>query len=87
MAKPVYNGAWASVRRMVLARDRWLCQMRGAGCTGHATEVDHIVPVAQGGSWYDLRNLRAACATCNRSAGAMARQGRVPVVYKPSRQW
>ncbi len=46
--------------------------MRGKGCIGHANECDHIIPVAQGGEWYDETNLRAACHPCNQARiGAM----------------
>ena len=54
---------WAKVRRRVLARDRHTCQL----CGSPATEVDHITPVAAGGAWYELSNLRAVCAPCNQA--------------------
>jgi 5-methylcytosine-specific restriction endonuclease McrA len=63
--------AWRQTRLVVLERDRGQCQMHRDGrCRGYATEVDHIVAVAHGGDFYALSNLRAACSTCNRVAGA-----------------
>lgn len=57
--------AWRSVRRLVLARDMHRCQVAGQRCTVTATEVDHIVPLTEGGAPYDPANLRAACKWCN----------------------
>jgi len=56
---------WKHRRRQVLERDGWQCQIRGQGCTQYATQVDHIVDRADGGSLLDLTNLRASCKTCN----------------------
>jgi hypothetical protein len=65
MAKPQYSGPWPRIRKEILNRDNYLCQIQGDGCTINATEVDHIVPVSQGGAWFDPINLRGACFTCN----------------------
>lgn len=57
---------WRKTRGVVLARDRHRCQLRIAGvCTGHATEVDHRVSHADGGT-DDLSNLRSVCTPCHR---------------------
>ncbi|MCF3100952.1 HNH endonuclease [Streptomyces roseoverticillatus] len=45
-----------------MARDRFTCQQCGSR---QQLEVDHIVPVARGGTW-DLRNLRTLCRSCHR---------------------
>lgn len=63
--KPQYDGPWKKVRQRILQRDDWRCQIRNPGCTQNATEVDHILPVALGGEWYDEENLRASCRACN----------------------
>ncbi len=57
--------AWRIIRRQILQRDNQLCQIHGPRCTTHATEVDHIVPIAAGGARFDPANLRAACRQCN----------------------
>ncbi len=64
--KHIYNDPrWAEVRRLVLARDLHLCQIRRHKCRTRASEVDHIVAVADGGAPFDPSNLRAACKPCN----------------------
>lgn len=67
------------VREMILARP---C----AYCGGEATQVDHIVPVALGGT-DDRRNLAPACGRCNVEKG-----NRTPEQWKAwrlnrSRSW
>jgi 5-methylcytosine-specific restriction protein A len=54
----------AATRRRILNRDRWTCQLRYAGCQGHAPIADHIVPAAEGGS-DNATNGQAVCATCH----------------------
>ncbi|WP_246228971.1 HNH endonuclease [Mycolicibacterium psychrotolerans] len=58
---------WRSVvRPAALARDRYQCQLRIPGlCVGRATDVDHIVEVADGGS-DTLDNAQSCCAPCHR---------------------
>ena len=65
MTKPAYRGEWRKVRRFILERDRYECQIRARGCTGVAEHVDHIVPVVLGGAILDEENLRASCRNCN----------------------
>ena len=65
VTKPQYSGPWRRIRAQVLERDGGLCQIRGPRCTTVATAVDHIIPVASGGAWFDPQNLRGACTTCN----------------------
>lgn len=52
--------AWRELRLKILARDANTC----AYCGDEAKHVDHIIPVAHGGT-NDLENLTAACARCN----------------------
>jgi 5-methylcytosine-specific restriction enzyme A len=54
---------WSKRRTRVLARDHFTCQRCGSR---KQLEVDHIVPVARGGSW-EMDNLWALCKTCHRS--------------------
>ena len=51
---------WARTKRRILNRDRRRCYVCGAS----AVTVDHVVPVAEGGS-HDDRNLAAICGTCH----------------------
>lgn len=62
VAKSMSKHQWAQTRRYVLHRDNGQCYL----CGGKATEVDHVVPVFEGGT-DDLSNLRAICRTCHRS--------------------
>ena len=71
---------WRKVRRHVLDRDQYRCQIGMEGCTVTATQVDHIIPLAFGGSPYDMGNLRAACSKCNSGRSNKLRR-------KPSRTW
>jgi 5-methylcytosine-specific restriction endonuclease McrA len=87
-----YDHRWQRVRAAVLERDEHECQIRAAGCTGVATHVDHIVPIAEGGRRLDTTNLRAACATCN--LGRVSGRSRMLAdalnssgEQKPSRTW
>ena len=52
---------WKETRLEILRRDLWRCHW----CGGEANEVDHVVPVSQGGSRWDPANLVAACGRCN----------------------
>ena len=72
----VYGRRWRVMRLAVLQRDGHQCQMRLPGCTTHATTVDHIVRLMDGGDMYNPTNLRAACAHCNASDGGRAARAR-----------
>lgn len=57
----------AAIRALVLARDGYVC--RYCGTEEAPFDVDHVHPVALGGS-DDPENLCVACVPCNRSKGA-----------------
>lgn len=59
--------AWRRTRALVLQRDRNLCQLRLAGCTGIATCAHHTRGRAATGD--DHRFLVAACDSCNLKIG------------------
>jgi hypothetical protein len=65
---------WRKVRKVVLERDGYICRINGLKCTMTATEVDHVVPVEDGGPVFDPENLRASCKPCN--VGRAQRQKR-----------
>lgn len=54
---------WPSLRRAVLQRDNYRCQIRLAGCKTIATEVDH----RQRGDDHSQTNLQAACSACHKT--------------------
>lgn len=53
--------AWLRIRKAILDRDRRRCY----ACGGSANEVDHIVPVFEGGTDVES-NLAAICTSCHR---------------------
>jgi 5-methylcytosine-specific restriction protein A len=60
-----YGAEWERQRARALRRDGWrcvLCQARGY--VALATQVDHIRPLAEGGT-HALENLRSVCTTCH----------------------
>lgn len=60
-----YDQTWRKVRASYLLRHP-LCVVCGrAGRTVEAAEVDHIVPIANGGARLDERNLQALCHSCH----------------------
>ena len=50
----------------------WICGRRVA------TELDHIVPLAQGGDPFAEWNLRPACKSCNASKASRVRNELLP---------
>ena len=72
---------WKDQRLRVLKRDSYIC----AYCSGEATQVDHVIPRANGGG-HELDNLVACCAPCNsrkgsRNEGVFLAQGATPPVF------
>lgn len=63
----------------VLERDAWRCQLCGVSTPkklrgtyeDRAPEVDHIIPLAQGGE-HSYRNTQCACRRCNITKGGKA---------------
>ncbi len=88
---PYSDPRWLHARDRVLARDDRRCRIVGPRCPTTATEVDHVIPVDEGGAPFDDGNLRAACPRCNRGRGqarlvAMAKLNR-QAPTQPSRDW
>ena len=69
---------------MVLIRDRYRCKIHGDGCTGDATQVDHIISPAEDGPFFDMKNLRAACRHCNTSRARNPRQPPQTPPHRPA---
>lgn len=53
-----------SVRFEVFKRDSFKCQYCGAAAPEVLLQIDHIKPLAKGGS-HDITNLITSCASCN----------------------
>lgn len=60
-----YDAEWQRVRKLVLARDGYECQLRLKVCTKVATQVDHVIPLSAGGARLAMANLQASCKPCN----------------------
>lgn len=78
-----YGRGWKALRKRVMARDKWLCQVSlREGRIVPATEVDHIIPKHLGGT-DDMANLQAISAEAHRrktereAAEAQGRKARV----------
>lgn len=52
---------WDRLRRFILRRDRYTCQVRMAGCHTLANQVDHILA----GDDHSPENLQAICTHCH----------------------
>ena len=59
----LHSKRWRRLRRHILARDGWECQVCGK-LLGMA-QVDHIIPVLKGGAVSDPRNLQSICVQCH----------------------
>lgn len=64
--RPERGAAGDDVRRAVLERDRYECQLQLEGCKGRATTVHHKRRHRDGGAFTEV-NLVAACQHCNSS--------------------
>jgi 5-methylcytosine-specific restriction enzyme A len=53
------------VRKYVFQRDKYQCQSCGITDTETKLSIDHIIPLASGGS-NDMSNLHTLCIICNR---------------------
>lgn len=76
-----YDAAWVRRRARILKRDAGICQhcKREHGFVHAGTEVDHIVPKAEGGSDDDA-NLQTICRDAHRAkTAAEAARGRSEV--------
>lgn len=62
---PRSRGVPTKLRRRILARDRKTCQIQGPYCSVTATMVDHIIPVAEGGT-DKVHNLQSVCESCHK---------------------
>ncbi|WP_352338263.1 HNH endonuclease [Psychrobacter sp. 16-MNA-CIBAN-0192] len=65
-----YGHAWRKLREEVLRRDGYLCvSCSKSGRHVPATDVDHILNKASGGS-DELSNLQSLCSKCHRTKTA-----------------
>lgn len=60
-----YDATWRRLRGAQLKREPLCRRCRDAGYTKPATEVDHIIPLRQGGARLDPENLQSLCRRCH----------------------
>jgi len=66
-----YDHEWSVFRLTVLRRDNWLClDCLAAGRVTSALDVDHVIPLSQGGERLDATNCRSLCRACHRAKTA-----------------
>ena len=59
--KAMNQRRWLGVRKRTLDRVGWKC----AECQHYGNEVDHIVPIADGGAVWAEDNLQVLCRGCH----------------------
>lgn len=65
-ATPRIRGdSWMAIRRRILLRDKYTCQ--GCSVVRMDNEIDHRVPLEQGGSADDDGNLWVLCIECHKA--------------------
>jgi 5-methylcytosine-specific restriction endonuclease McrA len=72
MARPYDRRCWKRISVQIGIRDGWRCQVPEGDdiCGAPARELDHIIPISQGGTWFDPSNLRMACSHHQRVQGS-----------------
>ena len=65
---------WKAVSSAIRERDDYTCQR----CGKWGNEVDHIEPLANGGSAFDLQNCQCLCSGCHVSKTRSERPGQTP---------
>lgn len=60
--KRIRGYEWQLIKRRILERDNYRCQH--CGRVGGNLQVDHIIPLEQGGSNDDI-NLQVLCSECH----------------------
>ena len=55
---------WRAKRERILVRDAFVCQACHRVTTGHDANVDHVVPLEDGGADHDA-NLQTLCRSCH----------------------
>jgi hypothetical protein len=69
-SRKIFNGYYA-LRWKILERDNFTCLTCGQKAPNVKLEVDHIVPVYEGGTDEEV-NLRTLCYACNRGRNSLS---------------
>lgn len=66
MAHRFYNcSRWLNLRALILSEQPLCRHCEVRGLTEIATEVDHIIPIIEGGNPTSRENLQPLCASCH----------------------
>lgn len=57
---------WRGLRLLAMKRDDHTCRECGKSGPRKFLEVDHIIPIADGGREFDLENTRTVCKDCHK---------------------
>jgi len=79
MAVDVHNGLWRAIKAgavigdvppdtRAILRERFGETCLVAGCDNPATDVDHVIALANGGA-HDISNFQTLCGSCNSAKG------------------
>ncbi len=70
------NNSWFWVRKDVLKRDRYTCQICKTRLKKKFLDIDHIIPVnmAKHRNHFDKENLRTLCKSCHKSKTKLDRE-------------
>lgn len=75
-SKRGYGYRWQALRMQALKRDMFICvHCKAKGLVVRATEVDHILNKARGGT-DTLHNLQSLCTACHRAKTYAERNGK-----------
>ena len=75
---------WKRVRRAAIERDGYRCRHCGTARPGRSFEVDHIRPLSEGGSAFDMENLQTLCRPCHFDKTTLDRGG---IPHVPDAGW
>lgn len=69
-----YNSQkWRKMRKMYVAENPVCVICEERGFVSAVEEVDHIIPIRQGGAEYDWNNLQSLCKSCHARKSAKER--------------
>jgi 5-methylcytosine-specific restriction protein A len=60
-----YDSVWRRLRKMQLAREPLCRECAKTQRITSAAEVDHVIPIRQGGARLDAANLQSLCRSCH----------------------
>jgi len=67
---------WQRRRMQVFSRDPLCADGRVCGGKAPSMEVDHVIPLDQGGDRYAMSNLRGTCSACHHAKTAQEARNR-----------